>query len=42
MKSVVYKDNPCSVHDLKEAITYFIRNISHTELVQLFASKINE
>jgi hypothetical protein len=40
MRSAVYKDNPHSLCDLKEAITYFIRNISHIELVQVFANKI--
>jgi len=40
MKSTVYKDNPHSLHDLKEAITYCIWNISHTELVQVFTSKV--
>jgi hypothetical protein len=33
MKSAVYKDNPHSLHYLKEAISYIIRNISHPELV---------
>jgi hypothetical protein len=40
MKSAVYKENPHSLHDLKEAIMYLIRNISHTELVHVFTNKI--
>jgi hypothetical protein len=35
MKTAVYKDNP-----LKEAIAYFITNISDTELAKVFANKI--
>jgi hypothetical protein len=40
MKASVYKDSPCSHHHLKEAITIFIRNIPHAELVHVFANKI--
>jgi hypothetical protein len=40
MISAIYKDNFYSLCDVKEAITNFIRNISHTELVQVFVSKI--
>jgi len=40
MKSSVYKDNPRSFCELKKAIAYFIRNISDTELLQVFANKL--
>jgi hypothetical protein len=40
MKSAVYKDNPRSLHDLKEAIANFITHVSHNELVRVFGNKI--
>jgi len=36
MKSAVYKDNPHSLCDLKESITYFIRIISSNELMLVY------
>jgi len=40
MRSAVHKDSHHSLCDLKEAITCFIRNISHIELVQVFTDKM--
>jgi hypothetical protein len=40
MKVPVYKDNPHTLRRRKEAIANFIMNISHAELVRVFANEI--
>jgi hypothetical protein len=40
MKASVYRDNPHSLSNLKEAISNFIRNIPHAELEHVFTNKI--
>jgi hypothetical protein len=40
-KSVAYRDRPRTPHELKTALTVYIRNISQADLQKVFASKIN-
>jgi hypothetical protein len=40
MKASVYKDTLNSIFHQKKAISNFIKNISHAELIYVFASKI--
>jgi hypothetical protein len=40
MKGAVYKDNPYTLLELKEAIANFARNIPQIELSRVFANKI--
>jgi hypothetical protein len=39
-KSTLYRDRPCTLNELKTAITAFIRNISQSNLQNVFANKI--
>jgi hypothetical protein len=39
-KSAVYRDRPRMLHELKTAITAFIRNISQAEMQKVFANTI--
>jgi hypothetical protein len=39
-KSVVYRDRPRTLNELKTAITASIRNISQSDLQKVFANKI--
>jgi hypothetical protein len=39
-KSVVYRDRPRKLNELKVAITAYIRNISQADLQKVFANKI--
>jgi hypothetical protein len=36
----VYCDSPCTLNELKTAITAYIRNISQADLQKVFANKI--
>jgi hypothetical protein len=38
--STAYRDRPRTLHELKTAISAFIRNISQADLQKLFANKI--
>jgi hypothetical protein len=38
-KSAVYNDRPCTLNELKTAITVYIRNISQADLYKVFANK---
>jgi hypothetical protein len=40
IKGAIYKDNPHTLLELKEAIAYFIKNIPPIELSRVFANKI--
>jgi len=39
-KSAGYRDRPCTLNELRTAITVYIRNISQADLQQVFANKI--
>jgi len=39
-KSAVYRDRPCTLNEIKTAITVYIRNISQVNLQKVFANKI--
>jgi hypothetical protein len=41
-KSAVYRDCPCTLHDVKTAITVYVRNISQADLQKVFANKIKQ
>jgi hypothetical protein len=38
-RNAVYRDRPRTLHELKTAITAFIRNISQADLQKVFANK---
>jgi hypothetical protein len=39
-KSAVYRDRPRTLHELKTAVTAYIRNISQADLQKVFVNKI--
>jgi hypothetical protein len=39
-KSEVYRDRPCTLNELKTAVTAYERNISQADLQKVFANKI--
>ena len=41
-KSAVYRDRPCTLVELKSAITVNIRNISQADLQKVFMNKIKQ
>jgi hypothetical protein len=40
--AAVYYDCPCTLNELKTAITVYIRNISQADLQKVFVIKLNE
>jgi hypothetical protein len=41
-KSAVYRDHPHMPHELKPAITAYIRNVSQADLQKVFENKIKQ
>jgi hypothetical protein len=39
-KSAVFHDHPCTLNELKTAVTAYIRNISKADLQKVFVNKI--